>query len=328
MQLPTQTLTVFNESCIAFDCRLLIKSDYTWLVSPMTLYCFVMENYIGQDLFFDCTHGEDIQVSCLIGVLQKLAKDLIIPKTKIIVKSHTYDVDVDGITVIRSDSIDYAFLAKKYFSVVQNDSFDRTFLALFCRYTPYRVLTAKHLFDNFVDNTFLSLRNVDNAISEMKILGGENLFHEFSNITDWLKSIGSSLRIDSIGDETSVPWDESMDSIKSFQSRYFIEIAVERNTWNGNYFPTEKIFRSFALGKPFLVYGGRGTLAFLRNHGFQTFGQIIDESYDQIENDHDRFRAFLKEITRLGQLSMPELKMAGMMMKDTFIHNQLMLNHK
>jgi hypothetical protein len=48
---------------------------------------------------------------------------------------------------------------------------------------------------------------------------------------------------------------------------------------------TEKTFKPIALGMPFVIVGTRGSLEYLRSYGFQTFGDIWDESYDQADDD-------------------------------------------
>jgi hypothetical protein len=56
-----------------------------------------------------------------------------------------------------------------------------------------------------------------------------------------------------------------------------------------------------AIGHPFIVAGTHNYLADLRNIGFQTFGHVIDESYDQIENAQDRLDRVIDIVTDLCQ---------------------------
>lgn len=51
---------------------------------------------------------------------------------------------------------------------------------------------------------------------------------------------------------------------------------------------TEKILRPIALGQPFILAAGPGSLKFLKEYGFQTFGNIIDESYDDCKDSSQR----------------------------------------
>jgi hypothetical protein len=48
-------------------------------------------------------------------------------------------------------------------------------------------------------------------------------------------------------------------------------------------FRTEKIWKPILMAHPFVVAANSGYLRDLKNAGFRTFGQLIDESYDQID---------------------------------------------
>jgi hypothetical protein len=60
---------------------------------------------------------------------------------------------------------------------------------------------------------------------------------------------------------------------------------------------TEKTFKAIALGMPWIPVAPRGSLAYMRSYGFETFGSVWDESYD---NEPDDFRR-LEMITDLLQ---------------------------
>lgn len=62
---------------------------------------------------------------------------------------------------------------------------------------------------------------------------------------------------------------------------------------------TEKTLRPIACGRPFLLAATPGSLAYLRNYGFQTFGDIIDESYDQEPSAPKRLKLIVAEMQRL-----------------------------
>jgi hypothetical protein len=53
-------------------------------------------------------------------------------------------------------------------------------------------------------------------------------------------------------------------------------------------FRTEKIWKPVAIGHPFIVASNCGYYRDLHQLGFQTFGHVIDESFDLIENNRDR----------------------------------------
>lgn len=60
-----------------------------------------------------------------------------------------------------------------------------------------------------------------------------------------------------------------------------IDVVLETVFDDARIYLTEKILRPIACGKPFLIMGPAGSLEFLRGYGFKTFGDYIDESYDQ-----------------------------------------------
>lgn len=61
-----------------------------------------------------------------------------------------------------------------------------------------------------------------------------------------------------------------------------ISLVTESHPYHqyNEYMPTEKIFRPIAAGRPFLVLGTQNYLKNLQQQGYQTFGNIWDESYD------------------------------------------------
>ena len=60
----------------------------------------------------------------------------------------------------------------------------------------------------------------------------------------------------------------------------------------GGLFITEKTFRPLLVGHPFMVLGQKGTLKKLRSWGFQTDFAGIDQSYDLVADDSERFLHF------------------------------------
>jgi hypothetical protein len=53
-------------------------------------------------------------------------------------------------------------------------------------------------------------------------------------------------------------------------------------------FRTEKIWKPMIMGHPFVAVANRGYYRDLHNAGFQTFGKLIDETFDQIDDPRDR----------------------------------------
>lgn len=69
---------------------------------------------------------------------------------------------------------------------------------------------------------------------------------------------------------------------------------------SGGVFLTEKTFKAIKHGQMFFIAGGPGSLAVLRSLGYQVFDNLLDNSYDLIEDATQRWLA-LREAIALAQ---------------------------
>jgi len=69
---------------------------------------------------------------------------------------------------------------------------------------------------------------------------------------------------------------------------------------------TEKTFKAIALEMPFVLVAPAGSLAYLREYGFQTFAGIFDESYDEETDDIARIEKVTQLLKDLNNLSAAE----------------------
>ena len=67
-------------------------------------------------------------------------------------------------------------------------------------------------------------------------------------------------------------------------------------------FITEKIFRNVKYKKPFIVLGQQHLLASFRKLGYKTFHPLINESYDEVDSERERFVRVIGELERLRQM--------------------------
>ncbi|WP_204115972.1 hypothetical protein [Shimia biformata] len=65
---------------------------------------------------------------------------------------------------------------------------------------------------------------------------------------------------------------------------------------------TEKSLKPFVFFRPQIVWGPAGALTLLRQFGFRTFGNVIDESYDATVAPQNRLMQILAEMDRLYEL--------------------------
>jgi hypothetical protein len=76
----------------------------------------------------------------------------------------------------------------------------------------------------------------------------------------------------------------------------YYSIVAETTCYNEYSQYTEKVAKPMLAGRPFVAFCGQHYLANLRDLGFQTFGDVIDESYDSVENLDQRMAAAWQQV--------------------------------
>jgi hypothetical protein len=85
-----------------------------------------------------------------------------------------------------------------------------------------------------------------------------------------------------------------------------IEVVLETLFDDDRLQLTEKILRPIACGQPFMLVSTHGSLSYLRDYGFETFGNLIDEHYDTVVDPVKRIEAVINEMKRIADLSNQE----------------------
>lgn len=78
--------------------------------------------------------------------------------------------------------------------------------------------------------------------------------------------------------------------------------GANRNDKPGPFFITEKTTKLLLAKRVFIMFGPLHTLKFLKELGFQTFDNVIDESYDSIVDPVKRFQSAFDQAEILGKL--------------------------
>jgi len=68
---------------------------------------------------------------------------------------------------------------------------------------------------------------------------------------------------------------------------------------NEGAFLTEKTFKPIKHAQPFVIAGGAGSLDILRKLGYRTFDSVMDNSYDIIYDDTERWRQLFRQIAKI-----------------------------
>ena len=99
----------------------------------------------------------------------------------------------------------------------------------------------------------------------------------------------------------------------------WVSVVSEASFAEDTCFISEKSFKPIATMHPFIIYGNKHSLQYLRGMGYKTFGDFIDESYDELES-WDRLDAIIKIIKDIKEMP-PNKKL------EWFISMKPILNH-
>mgnify|MGYP003640243650 CR=1 FL=1 len=99
---------------------------------------------------------------------------------------------------------------------------------------------------------------------------------------------------------------EHQTSIESYYQETFFSVVSETTFYENVPFLSEKIFKTIAMGHPFILVGSPNTLQYLKKLGYKTFAPHINEHYDSIEDHGDRAIAIVDEIERICKLNKAE----------------------
>lgn len=94
---------------------------------------------------------------------------------------------------------------------------------------------------------------------------------------------------------------------------------------SGGTFLTEKTFKCLKFGQPFVIIGPVGSLAVLRSMGYRMFDHVIDNSYDLIEDNTERWMAVRKSIMAIQQQDLYSWYLDCL---DDVLHNQWLFSTK
>jgi hypothetical protein len=101
-------------------------------------------------------------------------------------------------------------------------------------------------------------------------------------------------------------------------------IVAETNFDNGYSFYTEKTAKPMLARRLFVAFSGQYFLRNLREFGFRTFGDVIDESYDEIADHETRWTMAFEQVKKLCTLD--QLQVYNKI-KETLDHNYNLLNN-
>jgi len=169
--------------------------------------------------------------------------------------------------------------------------------------TDLRLVTTlpQERWQNFNNMNMIKLRFEHNSEDRMELpidlhfLPKEYETPAFRNNIDHLPSTGTVKF--NLFDNT---WGDAVVDGTAYRDTYFS--LVTETVFNYPYsFRTEKIWKPVAVGHPWIAVANRGFYRDMHKLGFQTFGHVVDESFDLLDNSQERIERIAQVVEDLCQ---------------------------
>lgn len=198
-------------------------------------------------------------------------------------------------------------------------NFTKHFGCLTGRYDLYRIKLVRHMFENHLEKTTLTCHVKPETVF---FLEHHKLKEHYGDDLAWMhQHLPIKLQEFKTTRMGSVNWFDAIDHGVCLYQDFFVDIVSETDHNSPDWF-TEKTYKNFMLGRPFVLWSGQGALHSLRNLGFKTFDGFIDERYDFIFNNQERFQMVIHEIDRISKMSIGDLQKVHEDLQPIFEHNR------
>lgn len=294
---------------IDIDITALVKPYYISNIEFFKYALFQIKQTINErSVHINALANTPLNTAPYRGMVDLIVEELDLPAYRILLLIRDQKFHHPGVTVVPHNHWDETWRSKElnqYLIKLENlpDVPDvKRFGCLFGRMQLGRLLMAHHLDFHHHNKSFVVFQ-CDKSHLDHQIMGIEKYF---SDIREWWIARTNPREHHARDREFGeFNWPRNIVSYPEVACNFQIEIVSETDYCRlGDY--TEKTWRCLAIGKPFILLCGAGSMQELKRLGFKTYSPFIDESYDQIDNLHQRIIAIKKEIDRLAQMDQQE----------------------
>jgi hypothetical protein len=278
-----QAITV-TDTEIVILAQFFVHKDYS--ITGKDLIMDVLgKHYTGQQIVIKLMDGENTRFSGFDQFIQHVSNTFDIPANKITFVCH--DAKLKNGFVLDHIPMGIFVSVKQYLpsNFDRNVTQSRFVGCLLGRYNLNRLRLAYELDSAFPNDTFITFQPRSNFVKDT--LKNVDLLYQ-SELT-WIENKTFDKDLVSGHHMGMIDWYAACANYGNVWNQYQIEVVSETDAVD-NFWFTEKTANCLATGKPFVLVSGNGSLARLRDMGFQTFDSVIDESYDLATHPYDRIK--------------------------------------
>lgn len=295
----THASDMIGHAIAVTDTEIIIRGEYLvhkdyYITGKEIVLDILARKYIGQHIVIRLVDGENIDFSGFELFVKSLCDIIQIPYTNVTFETHAEKLNFGfnhkklkmGIFLSAGRLIPAEFNRD-----LTNARFVGTSLG---RFTINRMRLAYELDTAFPGNTHIVYQPNRTFINDTL----KNFDSEYQHELTWLTNKTFDKDIKSPHHMGMVNWQDACASYGNVWNKYQIE-AISETDCIDNFWFTEKTANCLATGKPFVLVSGQGSLQTLRNMGFVTFGNVLDESYDQAQHPYSRIQQITAALSKL-----------------------------
>ena len=127
-----------------------------------------------------------------------------------------------------------------------------------------------------------------------------------------------------LNEQTYSSMARNLPSIEDYFSESYYSIITEGDFYQSSMRKaiTEKVFKCFLYKHPFIIIGLPNSLELVRELGFMTFSEFVDESYDEIEDDTQRLVSALEQVKILTNKNIHKIEEMYNGIQEILEHNR------
>jgi hypothetical protein len=286
-----QAITISNDE-LCIDTQYFVHKDFSFTGKELLLDLF-STYYRQQPIRIRVSDGENVEFSGFVDFIKFVCTQFNID-TKLVIWE-TFDNEFDE--QFKKDILTPGIFisVNKYIPEFEKELHNPKFVGLALgRFNPTRLRLAYQIDQVFpADNFTIFQPNINEAINQYR-----HVTDIYKQELDWAANKIFDKDITSPHLSGVVKWQDSCITYPNIWGKYQIEIISETDPFN-NFWFTEKTARCLATGKPFVLVSGQGSLKKLRNMGFSTFSDVIDESYDNEYIPTNRIKKLISSLQML-----------------------------
>jgi len=286
-----QAVTITDKEVIILG-QFFVHKDYS-VTRKDILLDVLGKRYSGQPITIKLYDGENTDFSGFGLFIQYLCNTFKIPYSNVTIETHD---PADSEFTIKQLSLGIFVSVNQYLPVdINRDVTNARFVGtLLGRYNISRLRLAYELDTAFPNDTYITFQPTVPFINETLKHFGSHYKDELA----WISTKTFDRDLTSTHFMGMIDWYDSCRAYGNVWNQYLIEVVSETDAIS-NFWFTEKTANCLATGKPFVLVNGQGSLQRLRDMGFQTFGSVLDESYDLAQNPYDRIKQLTTALQKL-----------------------------